>query len=551
MKYRGRIVFEGYGIGDLFVFDSSVQISNRTFTKAGNELERFKHAREEACKTFDALYLDAKNRLGEEEATLFQTYRLMAEDLDFEDIVCSFIFNESLIAEEAVKKAAHQLADTFSSLDDEYMRQRADDALEVGKTIYEILFGSQRFTNISKPSIIICNDLTVSALMRFNRKYIEGLILTKGNENSHVSIFARTLEIPTICGVKEDISLSSVLNDKKVILDSTKGLFIIDPDSNDMRTYLELSNKYQNELNDLNKFIGKESVTKDGVKIKINANIASTFEIESATKYDAEGIGLFRSEFIYLSSKDYPSEEFQFNYYREILEEMKDKKVVIRTLDIGADKQAPYFKIEKEDNPALGFRSIRICQKRPEIFLTQLRALYRASIYGNLYIMIPMVASIKEMIFAKEMCKKAMDQLEKEGIQFNKDVKIGAMVETPAAAIMSDDLARYCDFFSIGTNDLSQYTLACDRLNPYLTETYNPRHSAVLRLIKMTVDNAHKQGIPCSMCGELARDEEMLPFLLAIHLDELSCSSAYILKIRKAIKDIDTTKVNVNKYLLL
>ena len=547
MQYKGRVIFEGYAVAEVFVYEEENSSKQKTYAPNIDQYERFTHARRSAIKAFDELYESTLNSIGEEEANLFQTYKLMAEDLDFEDLVRTHI-NEGKSAEEAIEKTAKQLAESFSLLDDEYMKQRAVDVVEVGKNLINILSGNIQLINLTKPTILICNDLAASMLMRINRKFLKGLVLLKGNENSHVAIFARTLELPTICGIS-DFNLSTANNGKIAVVDAVKGHLAINLTKEELDEYKKKEEKYADEVGELRKYVGKPSATKDGVKIKIYSNIASALEVENAVKNDSEGIGLFRSEFIYLASKNFPTEDFQFNYYREVLEEMKGKEVVIRTIDIGADKSAPYFNLAKEENPALGLRSIRICRKQPQVFFTQLRALFRASVYGKLSIMVPMIVSITEVEFIHDMVKKVKDDLRKNNIPFDNKVKVGIMIETPAAALMSDDLAKHVDFFSIGTNDLSQYTLACDRLNPELSDTFNSKHYAIMRLIKMTVENAHKAGITCAMCGELARDPEMLPFLAAIHLDEISCSSAYVLKTRKELAKIDSKKVDVNKYI--
>ncbi|MCQ2795306.1 MAG: phosphoenolpyruvate--protein phosphotransferase [Bacilli bacterium] len=547
MQYKGRIIFEGYAIADVLAYEEANKSRQKNLDHGGDEYERFVYARQSALKTFDELYETALKTVGEEKAALFQTYRLMAEDTDFEDLVRSNI-NDGQTAEDAINNASKQIADSFAILDDEYMKQRAADVIEVGKNLINVLSGNNELVHLTKPTILICNDLAASVLMRMDRRFLKGLVLINGNENSHVAIFARTLELPTICGLNY-FNLSSTHNGKTAIVDAIRGRLVIEPTEDELKEYKELEKEYLDEGSLLKKYIGKPTVTKDGVKLKIYTNIASALEIENVKNNDGEGIGLFRSEFIYLASKTYPTEGFQFNYYREVLEEMGKKEVVIRTIDIGADKEVAYFNLAKEENPALGLRSIRICRKQPDVFYTQLRALYRASVYGNLSIMIPMIVSIDEVKFFKDMIKKVKEDLKKDNIPFNDKVKVGIMIETPAAAIMSDDLAKHVDFFSIGTNDLSQYTLACDRLNPALNDTFNKKHYAIMRLIKMTVENAHKAGITCSMCGELARDPEMLPFLAAIHIDELSCSCAYVLKTRKALAEIDSKKVDISKYL--
>lgn len=546
-SYNGKIVFEGYAIDEIVVYDNEVDNHKRTFTTQQQEFTRFDVARKKAVVSFTELFIEATEKLGGKQADLFKTHRLMAEDLDFEDLVRANIAKEQ-VAEDAVMNAAEELSKMFLSLDDAYMKARAADVKEVGQAIVNILLGVDKLPKITKPSILVCNDLPASALMKFSRKLLNGVVLLKGNVNSHVAIFARTLEIPTIAAI-EGLELDSSLNGKLAVVDATKGTLILEPDKKTIDKYDDLNDQYIQELLALKSFIGKPSVTKDGFKLKVYANIASAYEVANVLKKDAEGVGLFRSEFIYLQSNDYPTEEMQCNYYKEVLEEMKGKEVVIRTFDIGADKKVFYFNLPYEENPALGFRSIRICRKRPDVLLTQLRALYRASMSGKLSIMVPMIVSEEEIIFVKKLCNQVKAEFNKEGVPFDKDVKLGVMIETPAAALISDRLAKHVDFFSIGTNDLSQYTLACDRLNSNLDDTFDPYHSAILKLIKLTIENAHKAGIPCGMCGELARDPHIIPFLAGLHIDEISCSSAYVLKVRKALSEIDTKKVNIDKYI--
>ena len=470
----------------------------------------------------------------------------MAEDLDFEDLVKENIANENT-AEEAIQDASQTLSSMFSQMEDNYLKERARDVLEVGQKLIEILQENENTTNLKEPSIIICNDLPASELMRLDRKFLMGLILVKGSTNSHVSILARMMEIPSVSSI-DNLEVNESLNGKMCIIDACKGEVIIGANSKELTKYAKINAEYQKEIFELNSLKGKETLSLDGKKIQIYSNIASSYEVDNAIKNDAEGIGLFRSEFIYLEASTYPTEEEQFVHYRQVAEKMKGKQVIIRTLDIGADKKIDYFELPEEENPALGYRSIRICKDRPQIFLDQLMALYRASYYGNLAIMVPMIISLSEIEFVKEMCELAKQNLRLRNLPFNESMKIGIMVETPAAAIMSDVLGQYVDFFSIGTNDLSQYTLAIDRVNPLLDKTFNPHHKAILRLIKMTVENAHKNNIPVGICGELARDEKLLPFFIAIGVDELSVSPSYVLKLRKQISQIDTSTVDIDSY---
>ena len=545
-EYSSKRIFDGYALGKLVVYQDIKTETKNEFLGEEKETERFIEARAKTIITFEKLYQDTLIRLGEEEAQLFLTHKLMAEDLDFEDLVKEGISN-ALTAESAVKEASKQLSSMFETMDDAYMKERARDVLEVGNKIIDVLTKKEDLTLLKEPSIIICDDLPSSELMKFDKNLLIGLILVKGSINSHVSILTRMLEIPSICAI-DDFNVDASLNGKFAIIDGLKGKLIIDPTSKDITKYSKIKESYLNDIKELSLLRGKETTTLDGKKLKIYSNIASSYEVDNVIKNDGEGIGLFRSEFIYLDSKTYPTEEEQFVHYKKVVEAMKGKEVIIRTLDIGADKKVDYFELPEEENPALGYRSIRICKDRPAMFLDQLTALYRASAYGNLAIMIPMIISLSEVEFVKEMCALAKNNLTSRGEKFNPDMKIGIMIETPAAAIMSDVLAEHVDFFSIGTNDLSQYTLAIDRVNPLLDKTFNPHHKAILRLIKLTIENGHKKNIPVGICGELARDEKLLPFFVSLGIDELSVSPSYVLKLRKQISTIDTTKVDIDSF---
>ena len=545
-EYSSKRIFDGYALGKLVVYQDIKTETKNEFLGEEKETERFIEARAKTIITFEKLYQDTLIRLGEEEAQLFLTHKLMAEDLDFEDLVKEGISN-ALTAESAVKEASKQLSSMFETMDDAYMKERTRDVLEVGNKIIDVLTKKEDLTLLKEPSIIICDDLPSSELMKFDKNLLIGLILVKGSINSHVSILTRMLEIPSICAI-DDFNVDASLNGKFAIIDGLKGKLIIDPTSKDITKYSKIKESYLNDIKELSLLRGKETTTLDGKKLKIYSNIASSYEVDNVIKNDGEGIGLFRSEFIYLDSKTYPTEEEQFVHYKKVVEAMKGKEVIIRTLDIGADKKVDYFELPEEENPALGYRSIRICKDRPAMFLDQLTALYRASAYGNLAIMIPMIISLSEVEFVKEMCALAKNNLTSRGEKFNPDMKIGIMIETPAAAIMSDVLAEHVDFFSIGTNDLSQYTLAIDRVNPLLDKTFNPHHKAILRLIKLTIENGHKKNIPVGICGELARDEKLLPFFVSLGIDELSVSPSYVLKLRKQISTIDTTKVDIDSF---
>ncbi len=542
-EYNSKRIFDGYSLGKLVVYQNKKSEVKTEYLGKEIEENRFFEARQKAIESLEKLYQDTLIKLGKDEAQLFLTHKLMAEDLDFEDLVKVGIAS-NLNAEKATEEASKQLSSMFSSMDDEYMKERARDVIEVGNKIIDILSKKEDLTILKEPSIVICDDLPSSELMKFDKNLLIGLVLVKGSINSHVSILTRMLEIPSICSI-DNLEVNESLNGKFAIIDGLKGKLIINPTSKEITKYSKIKETYLNDIKELSKLKGKETTTKDGKKLKIYANIASSYEVENVIKNDAEGIGLFRSEFIYLDSKTYPSEEEQFVHYKKVVEEMKGKEVIIRTLDIGADKKVDYFDLPQEENPALGYRSIRICKDRPSMFLDQLTALYRASAFGNLSIMIPMIISISEVEFVKEMCALAKNNLTSRGIKYNPNMKIGIMIETPAAAIISDELAKHVDFFSIGTNDLSQYTLAIDRVNPLLNKTFNPHHKAILRLIKLTIENGHKANIPVGICGELARDEKLVPFFVSLGIDELSVSPSYILKLRKQISTIDTTTVDV------
>lgn len=544
--YQGSRVFEGYALGKLAVY-SQIKVTKTQGLGVEIEFARFVKAREETVKALNTSYMEALAKLGEKEAMLFETHKLMAEDLDFEDAVRAELEN-NVSCEYAVQIAGNQLAAMFESMEDAYMKERANDVREVATRIIAVLESKDQGFSLKEPSIIICDDLPSSELMKIDRKLILGIVFVKGGTNSHVSILTRMLEIPSICGI-EGLEVDKSLEGEYAILAASKNELLIGPESHVVTDYAKLKKEYEENKQKLQSYKGKPTVSLDGKKTEIYSNIASSYEVENALRNDSEGIGLFRSEFIYLDSNHYPTEEEQFEHYKRVVEAMAPRQVIIRTLDIGADKKIDYFNLPEEDNPALGFRSIRICKARPQIFLTQLQALYRASYYGNLAIMVPMIISLSEVHFIKEMAEQARNNLKARNIPYKEDVKIGIMVETPSAAILSDLFAKEVDFFSIGTNDLTQYTLALDRVNPNLKEQFNPRHKSVTRLIKLITENAHEAGIPVGICGELARDEILLPFFMKIGIDELSVSPAYTLALRERISKIDTSKVDLSEFI--
>ncbi|MBQ0045461.1 MAG: phosphoenolpyruvate--protein phosphotransferase [Mycoplasma sp.] len=547
-KYSGKTIFEGFANGEIRVLqEDNTEAPARKFSGVDQEFTRFLGAREKELAKLDELYAKTKASLGEDKAKLFATHKIMASDPDFEDSVKGFIAKENT-AEQAVQLAAKQFAGMLSQLDDPYMKARSADVIEIGKGVVDILSGKQDNYTLTVPTILVCEDLESSTIMKFDKSLLKGLVLTKGNPTAHVSIFARSSEIPSICMASE-LPLDKALNGKKAILDSTKGEIILDVTAEDEAKYATLAKEHNEKKDALKAFVGKPSVTKDGVKTKVYCNIASAADTAAVLANDGEGIGVFRSEYVYLKQTNYPTEDFQFEVYKKALEAMQGKEVIIRTFDIGADKKVPYFNLPAEANPALGYRSVRICLDKPDMFKTQLRALYRASAFGKLSIMVPMITNVSEIDF----CKKCMDEVKADlaakKIPYAKDVKFGIMIEVPVAAVCADELAQHVDFFSIGTNDLTQYALACDRVNPNLTKVYDPYHKGLMRLIKMTIDAAHKYGKEVGMCGELARDPKVLPFLIALHIDEISLSAPYVLQTRKAISELDTTKINIESYI--
>ncbi len=545
-SYTGLRVFEGYALGKIAVYQT-VKVEKSAGLGAEAEFARFEKARAECVAALDNSYMETLSKLGEEEAQLFATHKLMAEDLDFEDAVRAELLAD-VSAEYAVDKAGAMLAEMFSSMDDSYMKERAKDVREVAMRIVSFLRHEENGFALTEPSIIVCDDLPSSELMKLDKKLILGLVFAKGASNSHVSILTRMLEIPAICGL-ETLEVTSDLNGAYAILDCMKAELLLRPAYKTINDYSKRKKEFEAKKAELQALRGKPTLSKDGKRFYIYNNIAASYEVENALRNDAEGIGLFRSEFIYLESNDYPSEDAQFEHYKRVVEAMEGKQVIIRTLDIGADKKVDYFDLPEEENPALGFRSIRICKQRPEILATQLQALYRASAFGNLAVMVPMIISESEINFVHEMAALARDNLKARGLPFDEKMKIGIMVETPAAAIMSDLFAKKVDFFSVGSNDLTQYTLAIDRVNPNLGSSFNPYHRALARLIKLSTENAHAAGIPIGICGELARDPKMLPFFLAIGVDEFSVSPAYTLSLRDIISRIDTREVDIDSYI--
>lgn len=541
---QGKGVSAGVGVGPLYFYRrATVEIHNTTVEDTDAEWHRFKGAQTGAVEQLGVLAEQARAEAGDEAAMLFETHQMMAEDLDYEEAIEDLILNQKLNAEAAVSQVAEQFAAMFASMDDTYMQARAADVQDVSQRIIGILCGVVQGGIASDvPVLLAADDLAPSETIQLDKSKILGFITAGGSGSSHTAILARTMGIPAIVGMGD--ALKPEYEGRQAIADGSIGALVIDPDD-DTRDRLLKKREEQMRLQRLLETLkGQENVTKDGKTVRIYCNIGSPEDVHAVQVNDGGGIGLFRSEFLYLNTKDYPTEDEQFKAYKQVLSDMDGKEVIIRTLDIGADKQIGYFNLPKEDNPAMGMRALRICLNRPEIFRVQLRALFRASAYGKLGIMFPMVTSVWEVREAKRMCEEVKRDLKHEGIPYSDDVKIGVMIETPAAAVISDRLAKEVDFFSIGTNDLTQYTLACDRQNNDLGRFYNPHHPAVLRLIQMVTENAHKNGIWVGICGELGADLTLTETFLAIGVDELSVTPRAVLPLRNAVRMTDTRETS-------
>ena len=537
---QGKGVSAGVGIGPLYFYRrATTEIKRYTVEDTDAEWHRFKGAQTGAIEQLGQLAEQARAEAGDEAAMLFETHQMMAEDLDYEEAIENLITNEKLNAEAAVSDVAEQFAEMFAAMDDTYMQARAADVKDVSRRLLDILSGAVAGGIASDvPVILAADDLAPSETVQLDKSKILGFITAGGSGSSHTAILARTMGIPAIVGVGG--ALKAEYAGRPVIIDGATGNVVIDPD--DMtRDRLMKKREEQLRLQRLLETLkGQPNVTKDGKSIRVYCNIGSPEDVHAVQVNDGGGIGLFRSEFLYLNCEDYPTEDQQFEAYKQVLSDMEGKEVIIRTLDIGADKQIGYFNLPHEDNPAMGMRALRICLSRPEVFRTQLRALYRASAYGKLGIMFPMVTNVWEVREAKRLCEEVKRDLKTEGIPYSEDVSLGIMIETPAAVMLSDRLAKEVDFFSIGTNDLTQYTLACDRQNNDLGRFYDPHHPAVLRMIRLVTQNAHKNGIWVGICGELGADLTLTETFLAIGVDELSVSPRAVLPLRNAIRMTDT-----------
>lgn len=542
-EFQGKGVFGAVAIGKISVFEKQeVKVKRCHITDTENEKARIEQAKEQAKEQLQQIYEKALKEVGETNAQIFEIHMMMIDDEDYNDSINNIIESQSVNAEYAVAVTADNFAEMFSSMDDSYMQARASDVKDISERLIKNLSSGNQDVNKTDDKVIICaGDLAPSETVSLDKEKVLAFVTANGSSNSHTAILARNMNIPAVIGVGEKF-LEEIKNGETAIVDGFTGKVYIDPDSETLET-MEKKQKQDTEKKELlQKLKGKENITLDGTKVNIYANIGGVDNIGAVLLNDAGGIGLFRSEFLYLENSDYPTEEQQFQAYRKVLESMAGKKVIIRTLDIGADKQVDYFHLEKEDNPALGYRAIRICLTRPEIFKTQLRALYRASAFGNLGIMFPMITSVKELERIKEICEEVKSELRAEDVEYSENTEIGIMIETPAAAIISDKLAPMVDFFSVGTNDLTQYTLACDRQNPRLEEFCDTHHEAILRLIRMSAENAHKNGAWIGICGELAGDTTLTEEFLRMGIDELSVSPAFVLKVRDAVRNIDLRK---------
>ena len=535
-KYTGKSVFGGIAIGKIMVYEKGEhQVKRVKITDAEAEKNRYYEAVEIAFKQLGELHDKALREVGEANAAIFEIHQMMLEDDDYKESVEHIIESQMVNAEYAIAQTGDNFSQMFAAMDDEYMRGRAADVKDITERLLGILSGNTGSgVDVDEPVIMVAEDLAPSETVQMDKSKILSFVTQKGSVNSHTAILARTMGIPALIG--SDIVIDESLNGKLGIVDGTNGVVYIEPDDATLSAMQEEQRKDNEKKALLQELKGKEDVTLDGKKIKLYSNIGNIKDLANVIANDAAGIGLFRSEFIYLESDTFPTEEEQFNIYRTVAESMAGKPVIIRTLDIGADKQCDYFGLDKEDNPALGLRAIRICLTRPEIFKTQLRALYRASAYGNISIMYPMIISEQEVDKIKVIENEVKAELTEQGIEFG-NPESGIMIETPAAVIMSRQLAKKVDFFSIGTNDLTQYTLAIDRQNTKLDDFYDAHHPAILAMIRMVVENAHAEGIWAGICGELGADTTLTEEFLKMGVDELSVSAGKVLAVRKVIRE--------------
>ena len=537
--YQGKSVFGGIAIGRISVHKKDEQQVKRVrIEDPEQEILRYRQAKQTAMEQLQGLYQKALKEVGEANAAIFEIHQMMLEDDDYNESVENIIRMQQVNAEYAVASTGDNFAQMFSAMDDDYMRARSADVKDISERVLSVLGGRATGIDASgEPVIIVADDLAPSETVQLNKDLVLSFVTVHGSVNSHTAILARTMSIPALIGTA--IPLTDDIDGKVGIVDGKNGCIYVDPDEDTLGRMQQLKLEEQEKKELLQTLKGRENITIDGKKIMLYANIGNSKDLAAVLQNDAGGIGLFRSEFIYLERDTFPTEEEQFQIYRTVAETMAGKPVIIRTLDIGADKKCDYFEMEPEENPAMGCRAIRICLTRPEIFKTQLRALYRAAVYGNLSIMFPMIISVSEVKKIKEIIAQVQAELKAEGIPYKEDVELGVMIETPAAVMISRELAKEVDFFSVGTNDLTQYTLAIDRQNQKLDTFYDPHHPAVLAMIKMAADNAHAEGKWIGICGELGADLELTEEFLKMGLDELSVSPALVLPLRKRIRECE------------
>jgi len=539
-SYKGKSIYNGVAIGKIYFYSKGEQVVKREKVEnSDEEVKRFEKAKEQAITELNALYDKALKEVGEVNAAIFEVHAMMLEDDDYIDSIVNMISSQKVNAEYAVAMTGDNFSKLFAEMEDEYFKARAIDVKDISERVVNCLTGKALDGNLGdEPVIVLAKDLAPSETVQMDKSKLLGFVTELGSSNSHTAILARTMNIPALIGIE----VLPELNGKLAVLDGYSGTLIIEPDEEVLE---KMKKKQQEDLENrklLMQLKGKETITLDGKKIHLYANIGGVSDVKAVLANDAAGIGLFRSEFLYLETNTYPTEEEQFQAYRTVAEMMAGKKVIIRTLDIGADKQVDYFNLEKEENPAMGYRAIRICLDRTDIFKTQLRALYRASAYGNISIMYPMIISVDEVRQIKKIVEEVKAELMEQGIKFN-EVEQGIMIETPAAVMESEALAGEVDFFSIGTNDLTQYTLAIDRQNPKLDNIYDAHHPAVLKMIQMVVENGHKEGCWVGICGELGADISLTRTFLKMGVDELSVSPSFVLALRKEIREINISEL--------
>ena len=545
-EYRGKSVFEGIAVGKLKIVRHDEGAAPAAQGTPEEEREKFFAARKRAADELNALYKQSLSSVGEEEAQIFRIHAMMAEDADLEDAVLARIAAGEGAAQ-AAEEAGFEISQSFIRMDDEYMRARAVDVIDVTKRLSAFISGRREETlSLQGPCILASSDFTPGEVVKLDKSKVLGFVTAFGSDKSHTAILARTLALPSVVDVRDSIDLS--FDGKMCIVDGFSGKVIVDPDEKTLAFYLEKKREEEAAHRRRQALVGKKSVTQDGREVHVCCNVGNCEDVQAALQNDCEGVGLFRSEFLYMGSESLPSEEKQYAQYARAARMLGKKLLVIRTMDIGADKQAACLPLPHEENPALGMRSVRLCRQRPEILLTQLRAVCRASAEGNVAVMVPMIVAAEEVRWVREMAAKVQGDLQREGIPFDKNMQIGVMIETPAAALIADELAKEADFFSVGTNDLIQYTLAADRQNPSLEKFINVHHKAVLRLIRYAADCAHAAGKWIGVCGELAHDLSLTSFFAACGIDELSVSPPYVLPLREKLLSVNAKNTDADAY---